>query len=148
MYLFSPDISHGDFDHNDNIGRIGELLTSYYLEIYKVSCEAVRRQGCDLWCETRELGMLKCEVKSTTKAQHTKSSDKTRYNFFTRSYQKERSDFHAFVALDLGLVLFYPSCELPTGRTKNIGPSKFTEPNIKASLDYTFKVLEDIKKAA
>jgi len=148
MYLFSPDINHRDFDHNDDVGRIGELLTSYYLEIYKVRCEAVRRQGCDLWCETRELGMLKCEVKATTHLVRKGHSKGSRYNFFTSTLQKNNSDFHAFVALDRGLVLFYPSCELSAGSTKNIGPSKFTVPNIKASLDYTFKVLEDIKKAA
>lgn len=151
LNLFSPKIIYTDYSHNDMVGRLGEILATYYLEVLGVRCEHVRTHGCDLWCETRDGLMLKCEVKSTTILQSKydkEQPDRTRYQFFLNDFQKNNSDFHAFVALDRSMVLFYPNEDLPKCRSKSIGHTKFSNEAIEYSLSYTLKKVSENRKAA
>lgn len=144
MNVFSPSIVHTNYAHNDRVGRLGELLTCYYLEVLGVKCEHVRAHGCDLWCETADGRMLRCEVKSTTKLvskYDTKRKNRFSYQFSMQDIQKQQADFHAFVALDKSLVLFYPNEDLPKCSNKSIGHTKFTSEAIESSLSYTLQRL-------
>lgn len=146
MNVYSPSIVHTNYTHNDRVGRLGELLTCYYLEVLGVKCEHVRAHGCDLWCETADGTLLRCEVKSTTKlvsTYETHRKNKSVYKFYLQDIQKQQADFHAFVALDKSLVLFYPNEDLPKCLTKSIGHTKFTNEAIEASLSYTLQRLTE-----
>ena len=63
MDLFIPQIDTEDFD-GGQVGRLGEILTTFNLELHGIRTEIVRGQGSDLWCELPCGDMLRCEDKT------------------------------------------------------------------------------------
>lgn len=123
---------------NEQVGRIGEHLVSYYLESNGINCHSVRTIGSDIWCELPDGKVRKCEIKSAPKIR----PPKRKYEFYSQKIQRHTAHFFAFAALDLGLVIFKPSVDVQSKRTTDrygtyIAPNEFTEAAMMHSLNYT-----------
>lgn len=123
---------------NEQVGRIGEHLVSYYLESNGINCHSVRTIGSDIWCELPDGRIRKCEIKSAPKIH----PPKRKYTFYSQKIQRHTAHFFAFAALDLGLVIFKPSVDVQSRHTTDrlataIEFSEFTEAAMMHSLNYT-----------
>lgn len=131
------------------VGRLGELITTYYLELYGIHTEIVRGFGCDLWCTTPEGFMFTVEVKTGYKPFLVNDwSVQPRYRFNISSDIQRKADVHAFVGLDIEGVIFEATQDIPDGGKKTLSPEALDQSYIFPSIESTLKRLTEIKKAA
>lgn len=124
--LFTPQLNIVE-PSTQQVGRIGEILAAYYLELYGVQTELVRTTGCDLWCRGEDGLMFTCEVKTATApsvANHG-GYEYSRYRFSTRGGLQRSADIYAFVALDIQTVRFMISDDLTKTTLKTMKPEDF-----------------------
>ena len=130
-------------------GRLGEILATYYLEMYGIGAEIIRGVGSDLWCRQSDGMMFTCEVK-TCHIPYFQSSTCTNpsYRFHIHSDVQRSADIHALVALDIGGVHFMDTSELPVGGKKTLKAHHFSDSWIFPSLETSLKSVLGNKKAA
>ena len=85
--------------------------------------------GHDLWCRTGSGRLVSVQVKTCGSARFDRDRSALRYEFYDRGGSM-RPDVFAFVALDLGLMLFAAGM----GRRKNIRAVEFTEDAMRESI--------------
>lgn len=147
MSLIQPKLNI-DEPTTQQVGRIGEILAAYYLELYGVQTEIVRSVGCDLWCSTEDGFMFTCEVKTCTVPMLFKGTWTTpRYHFGTGSKQQRSADIHAFVALDIQSVKFVASDGLGSATIKTYQEKHFNNSLIFSDLDNCIAALKKNKAA-
>lgn len=148
MDLFLPQIDTEDFD-GGQVGRLGEILTTFNLELHGIRTEIVRGQGSDLWCELPCGDMIRCEVKTARRPMPNNEGNALYYKFKTASEEQRKCQFFAFVALDTGVIYFMPTDELSPATMKFIPEHKLVDGNMIPSLEYTLDRLGyKLKKAA
>ena len=148
MSLFPPQDTIGKLS-NQQTGRLGELVSAYYLQMYGIDTEIIRGIGSDLWCRRSDGMMFTCEVK-TCHIPYFQSSTCTMpsYRFHIHSDVQRSADIHALVALDIGGVHFMDTTELPAGGKKILKAHHFNESWIFPSLETALKSVVENKKAA
>lgn len=147
MTLFAPQ-SVVDLEKRQ-VGRLGELVATYYLELYGIHTEIVRGHGCDLWCTTPEGLMFTCEVKTCYEPYLMNAAAvKPSYRFNTDKEIQRKADVHAFVALDIEGVIFQATNDIVDGGKKTLSIKALDSNNIFPSIESTLKRLVEIKKAA
>lgn len=148
MSLFPPQDTI-DKISTGQTGRLGELLASYYLEMYGIGTEIIRGIGSDLWCRRSDGMMFTCEVKTChIPYVQTSSCTMPSYRFHIHSDVQRSADIHALVALDIGGVHFMNTSELPAGGKKILKAHHFNESWIFPSLETALKSVVENKKAA
>jgi hypothetical protein len=144
--LFTPQLNIKD-PSNQQVGRIGEILAAYYLELYGVQTEIIRTTGCDLWCRGEDGLMFTCEVKTTIApsiANHA-GYEYSRYRFSAPEGIQRSADIYAFVALDTQAIRFILSDDLSKCTIKAMKPEDFNPNLMFSDLD---ACLQRIKKRA
>lgn len=144
--LLTPQLNIAE-PSTQQVGRIGEILAAYYLELYGVQTELVRTTGCDLWCRGEDGLMFTCEVKTSTApsvANH-RGYEYSRYRFSAPEGIQRSADIYAFVALDAQAVRFIVSDDLSKCTIKAMKPEDF---NINLMFSDLDDCLQRIKKRA
>ena len=118
MSLFPPQLIAREHDTHQ-VGRIGELLAAYYLELYGIQTEIVRGIGSDLWCTTEDGLMFTCEVKTCHMPyMQSQACREESYRLHVESNEPRNADMHALVGLDLTSVQYVLTEDLPAGCKK------------------------------
>ena len=148
MSLFPPQDTIGKLSKQQT-GRLGELVSAYYLQMYGIDTEIIRGIGSDLWCRRSDGMMFTCEVK-TCHIPYIQCASCTTpsYRFSIHSDVQRSADIHALVALDIGGVHFMDTTELPAGGKKILKAHHFNESWIFPSLETALKSVVENKKAA
>ena len=114
---------------NEGVARGGEYLVAHALEACGVRVVRVDLSGHDLWCRTVSGRLVSVQVKTCGSARFDRDRSALRYEFYDRGGSM-RPDVFAFVALDLGLMLFLAGM----GRRKNIRAVEFTGDAMRESI--------------
>jgi len=116
------------------VGRVGENLAAYYLEVNGINCSIVDRRGADIWCRHPSGKMFDMEVKSTRKLHYAESLKASRYSFVIN--KKEANQFmltcletNKFRILSRDTVIGRLS-----GHNLHMKPKEFTEENMVADI--------------
>ena len=121
--------------HNEGIGRAGEYLCAYRLELAGVRVAHVDVSGHDLWCRTPSGRLVSVQVKATARSV-LDSNGRLCYNFTRRVHENgPEVDVYGFVALDLGLVIF----ERDMRQRRRIAIREFTVGAMEASVARFFR---------
>lgn len=94
------------------VGRAGEHLALAYLSLAGYSCTLCQIKGHDAYIQT-DARTLTLQVKTASKTNENSQS----YKFFTPKRGIDVSDVFAFVAINLGAVVFRRGDELSTVTT-------------------------------
>jgi hypothetical protein len=92
--------------NHESIGRAGEFLVAHHLEMAGLRTVHADVIGQDLWVRTVSNRMVTVQVKSTAKA--IEQDGRFYYTFYNGTHIW-RADVYAFVAIDVGLVIFEPT---------------------------------------
>jgi hypothetical protein len=148
MSLFPPQLIAREHDTHQ-VGRIGELLAAYYLELYGIQTEIVRGIGSDLWCTTEDGLMFTCEVKTChTPYMQGQACREESYRFHVESNAQRKADMHALVGLDLMSVKYVLTEDLPAGGKKILKARHLDDTQIFPSIEGCMQRLADNRKAA
>ena len=148
MSLFPPQLIARQHEASQ-IGRLGEILAAYYLELYGVQTEIVRGLGSDLWCTTEDGLMFTCEVKTChIPYMQGKTCREESYRFNIVSDVQRRADIHALVGLDLMSVKYVLTEDLPAGGKKILKARHLEVDQIFPSIEDCLVRLADNRKAA
>lgn len=148
MSLFPPQLIARQHE-SSQIGRLGEILAAYYLELYGIQTEIVRGVGSDLWCTTEDGFMFTCEVKTChIPYMQGKTCRNASYRFHVESDVQRKADIHALVGLDLMSVKYVLTDDLPVGGKKILKAKHLDEAQIFPSLEDTLQRLLENRKAA
>lgn len=109
-------------------GRLGEIIVGFHLEANGVQTAVVDREEIDLWVRTPTGRMLTVQVKTASKPLPRRDTQRDVYSYYLP--KTTTADLFALVALDQGLVLFFPN----NLKTSNVRASKFTPEAMVASI--------------
>ena len=106
------------------VGRAGEHLALAHLSLAGYSCTLCQIKDHDAYIQT-ETRTLTLQVKTASKT----CSNSTKYNFHTTKRNVGASDVFAFVAINLGVVIFRRGDELNTVTTY-VSTEEFMDENL------------------
>jgi hypothetical protein len=110
-------------------GRLGEIIVTFHLEANAIQTAVVDREEIDLWVRTPDKRMLTVQIKTCSAPKTHKGRRPDCYSFHIPA--KSSADLFALVALDRGIVLFYPT---GTPRIASIKSEQFTREAMQASI--------------
>ena len=116
------------------VGRVGENLASYYLEVNGINCSIVDRRGADIWCRHPSGKMFDMEVKSTRKLHLADRVLAARYSFVIN--KKEANQF-MLTCLDTNkfrILRRDTVIDMLNGHNLHMKPKEFTEDNMVADI--------------
>jgi hypothetical protein len=111
-------------------GRLGEIIVTFHLEANGIQTAVVDREEIDLWVRTPSQRMLTVQIKTASAAKSWKGRPANSYGFNIPPRQSS-ADLFALVALDRGIVLFYPRGH---PRLQSIHSENFTREAMQASI--------------